>query len=80
MVKNTSANAGDAGSIPESGRFLEKGNGTPLQYSCLDSPMGRGAWQATVCGVAKELGTTEHACTQGTNNVHLMGLLKGLSL
>ena len=80
MVKNPPANARDAGSIPEPGRFPEKGNENPLQYSCLDNPMGRGAWQATVHGVAKELDTTEHACTQGTNNMHLMGLLEGLSL
>ena len=37
---------------------LEKENGNPLQYSCLENPMDRGAWQAIVHGVAKELGTT----------------------
>ena len=67
MVKNPPASARDAGSIPESGRLPEKGNENPLQYSCLGNPIGRGAWQATVHGVAKELDTTEHACTQGTN-------------
>ena len=35
------------------GIYLGEGNGTPLQYSCLENPMDRGAWQATVCGVAK---------------------------
>ena len=80
MVKNPPANAGDAGSIPESRRAPEKGNGNRLQYSCLDNPMGRGACQTTVCGIMKELGMTEHACMQGTNNVHLIGLLEGLSL
>ena len=49
-------NAGDSGSIPESGRFPGEdgeGNSNPLQYSCLGNPMDRGAWQATVHGVAK---------------------------
>ena len=56
MVKNISANAGDirdAGSIPQSERSLREGNGNPLQYSCLENPMDRGAWWATVHGVAK---------------------------
>ena len=49
-VKNPPANAGDtrdAGSIPGSGRSTGGGNGYPLQYSCLENPMDRGAWQAT---------------------------------
>ena len=41
-------------SIPESGRSLQGGNGNPLQYACLEKPMDRGAWWATVHGVAKE--------------------------
>ena len=55
-VKNLPANAGDkrdAGSIPELGRYPGEGNGDPLQYSCLDNAMDRGAWQATVHRVAK---------------------------
>ena len=48
MVKNLPANAGDAGSIPGSGRSPGEGNGNPLQYSCLRNPMDGGAWQATV--------------------------------
>jgi len=40
-------------SVPGSGRSLEEGNGNPLQYSCLENPMDRGAWQAIVYGVAK---------------------------
>ena len=48
----------DPGFIPESGRSPREGNGNLLQYSCLENSMGRGAWQATVCGVAKELDTT----------------------
>ena len=46
-------NAGDLGSIPGSGRYSGEGNGNPLQYLCLENPMDRGAWYATVCGVAK---------------------------
>ena len=44
VVKNPLANAGDAGSIPGSGRLPGEGVGNPLQYSCLGNPMGRGAW------------------------------------
>ena len=46
-------NAGDLGSIPGWGRYPGKGNGNPLQDSCLDNSMDRGAWQATVSGAAK---------------------------
>ena len=59
MVKNPPANAGnsrdvgDVGSIPGLGRSPEGGNGNPLQYSCLENPMDRGAWRTTVHGVAK---------------------------
>ena len=53
-IKNSTANAGDMGSIPGPGRSSGKGKGNPLQYSCLENPMERGAWQATVHGVAKE--------------------------
>ena len=53
VVKNSPANAGDAGSIPGLARFPGEGNGNPLQYSCLEKLMDRGAWQATVHGVAK---------------------------
>ena len=44
MVKASAYNAGDLGSIPGSGRFLGEGNGSPLQYSCLENPMDREAW------------------------------------
>ena len=56
VVKNLLANAGDirdTGLIPGLGRFPGEGNSNPLQYSCLENPMGRGAWWATVHGVAK---------------------------
>ena len=45
--------AGGAGSIPGSGRSPGEGNGNPLQYSCLENPMDKGAWRAAVHGVAK---------------------------
>ena len=50
MVKNPPSNMGDAGSILGSGRSPGEGNGNPLQYSCLENPMDRGAWRATVQG------------------------------
>ena len=56
MVKNPPANAGDVrnvGSIPALGRSPGGGTGNPLQYSCLENHMDRGAWQATVQRVAK---------------------------
>ena len=56
VVKNLPANAGDirdAGLIPGSGRSPGGGHGSPLQYSCLENPMDRGAWRATVYGVTK---------------------------
>ena len=53
--KEPPANAGDAGSIPGSGRSPGGGHGNLLQYSCLEKPMDRGAWQATVHRVANEL-------------------------
>ena len=46
------------GSVSGSGRSPGEGNGNPSQYSCLGNPMDRGAWQATVHGVAKESDTT----------------------
>ena len=52
VVKNLPANA-DPGSIPGSGRSPGEGHDNPLQYSCLENPMDRGAWWATVSRVAK---------------------------
>ena len=57
-MKNPPANAGDAGSIPVLGRSPGEGNDNLFQYSCLGIPMDRGAWQATVHGVIKELDMT----------------------
>ena len=74
MVKNPPANAGDtrdAGLIPGSGRFPGGGHGNPLQYSCLENPMDRGAWWATVHGAVKSwiqlklLSTHAQQCARG---------------
>ena len=51
--KESACNVGDSGSMPESGRSPGEGNGNPFQYSYLENPMDRGAWQTTVHGVAK---------------------------
>ena len=65
MVKNLTANArdsGDLGSVPGLARSPGEGNGNPLQYSCLENPMDRGAWWATIHGVQESdmtLGSNE---------------------
>ena len=61
VVKNPPANSGnvrDTDSIHGSGRSPGEGNGSPFRYSCLENPMDRGAWWATVHGMAEELDTT----------------------
>ena len=75
MVKNAPFNAIDTGSIPGWGR-APGGNGNPLQYSCLENPMDRGAWQATVHGVEKS-GTrlkrlSRQACTVISDKANLL--------
>ena len=73
MVKNLPASAGDMGDmglIAGSGRSSGEGNGNPLQYSCLESPKDRGAWQATVHVVTKSwtpLSAHTHTHTQTKN-------------
>ena len=62
VVKNPPANAGDTSSVPGLGRSPGGGNGNPLQCSCLEYSIDRGAWWATVCRVA-ELDMTEHTYT-----------------
>jgi len=67
VVKNPSANAGDIrdmGSIPGSGRSPGVGNGNPLLYSCPENPVERGAWRATVHGVAKSQTRLKRLSTQ----------------
>ena len=64
-VKNPPSNAGDIRDmdlIPRSGRFPGRGHGNPIQYSCLENPMDRGAWRATVHSIA-ESDMTESTCT-----------------
>ena len=78
MVKNVSANAGDsrdADLIPGSGRSPRVGNGNPLQYSCLGYPIGRGAWWATVDGVAKELNFSIFEITLHSGNKSYLVIL-----
>ena len=79
MVKNPPANVGDASSIPGSGRSPGRGNGNPLQYSCLENPTDRGVWQIVVRGVAKELDRAELMSThrrwyQGSREVEVQVL------
>jgi len=57
--KESACNVGEQSSIPESGKFLWERNGNPLQYSCLENPMDRGAWCATICGVTTDSDMTE---------------------
>ena len=58
VVKKSPANAGDSGLIPESRRSPGEGNGNPLQYSSLGTPMDRGAWWATVYWFSREPNST----------------------
>ena len=58
VVRNLPANAGDAGLIPGSGRSPGVGTGNPLQYSCLENPMDRETWWATVHGAPNESNMT----------------------
>ena len=70
IYPNPPANAGDishVGLIPGSGRFPGGGHGNPLQYSCLENPMGREAWRAAVHRISKESDTTE--ATQHTRTI-----------
>ena len=77
MVKNPPTNAGnsrdvgDVGSVPGLGRSPGGGNGNPFQYSCLENPMDRGAWRATVHGVAKSQ-------TQLSNLTHSLSYILGV--
>ena len=69
--KESACNAGDPGLIPGLGKSSAEGNGNPLQYSCLENPMDRGAWQATVHGAATRefmgLSTVHGAASQSLN-------------
>ena len=69
VVKNPPVNAGDVGSIPGSERSSGEGNGNSHQNSCLGNSMDRGAWQAIVHGVAKELDMTKQLNNNFTKNL-----------
>ena len=81
VVKNLPASAGhmrDTGSIPESGRSPGVGNGIPLQYSCLENSMDRGAWQTTVHEIAEsdtteQQSTAQHSTAQHRDNKEISG-------
>ena len=73
--KVSAYNAEDLGSIPESERSSGEGNGNPLQYSCLENPMGGGAWWAAVHEVAKEWDITEQL---STHIICLLGSIPGI--
>ena len=73
--KASACNAEDLGSIPGSGRSSGKGNGNPLQYSCLENPMDRGAWWTTVHGIAKSrtrVSDLTHFTTRETLTFHFL--------
>ena len=73
LVQESAFNAGDLGSIPGLGRSPGEGKGNPLQYSCLENPMERGAWQAKVHGVARvghDLATKERQTVQEAVGPH----------
>ena len=72
-VENSPANAEHVGSIPGSGRSPGEGNGNPLQYSCLANPMDRGAWGATVHGVAKESDMTYQLNDNNNTTCNILG-------
>ena len=74
-VKNSPANAGDVrdiGSIPGSGRSPEGGNVNPLQYSCLENPMDRGAWWPTVHGITKSWTRNEQLTLSLSNQFEIV--------
>ena len=66
MVKNPFCNAGDPGSIPGSGRPPGGGHGNPLEHSCLENPIDRGAWWAIICRV------TKNKMTEMTKHTHMI--------
>ena len=67
--KESAGNVSDAGSVPGSGRFPGEGNGYPLQYSCLENPMDRGAWLSVSTGSQKHI--KRKSINQTTENIHM---------
>ena len=77
VLENLPANAGDKGSIPGSRRSPGRGNGNPLQYSCLENPIGKRAWRALIHGVTKnQTWLTSWACTHTHTDTHTVIELK----
>ena len=72
--KESTCNAGDLGSIPESRRFPEESNGYPFQYSCVENPMPKGAWQATIHRVTKSDTTEQLALSLSHSAKSSLGL------
>ena len=71
--KESACNVGNLGLIPGSERSPGEGNGTPLQYSCLENPMDRGAWWATVYGVTNDWATNTYLLMNVWESLHLKG-------
>ena len=80
MIKNPPANAGDRGLIPGSERSPGKGNGNPLQYSCLVNSRDRRAWPAIVCGVAKSRTQLSDPHTHTHTHTHIQQTFIGLMM
>ena len=79
-VKESSCNAGDQGSIPESRSSPGEGNGNPIQYSCLENPMDRGACGATVHAISKVLDTTEQLTLLVSERRHFSAVVNKIFL
>ena len=79
VMQETTCNEEDSVLIPESGRFPGEGNGNLLQYSCLGSPMEKGAWQATIHGVAKALNRSQQVKNSSSNQVPTLARAPGMS-
>ena len=80
IVKESSCNTGDQGSIPESRRSSGEGNGNPIQYSCLENSMDRGACGATVHGISKVLDTTEQLTLSLSERRHFSAVVNKIFL
>ena len=76
-VKASACNAGDLGSFPGSGRSPGEGNSNPLQYSCLENPLDREAWQAIVDGVTKSWTQLSDLVQHTQHRIQRHGLITG---
>ena len=79
-MEKSAGGTGDVGSIPGSGRSSGEGNGNPLQHSCLENAVERGAGRATVHGVTKEFDMTEYAHTPTHTHTHTHWKLRNTAL